>query len=267
MHFYIALKLDIRHSAFRAVRMFPCPQTGIRVAGFDPAVSGALCPHELYISVILFGRFVHYREYAVPARLRHGDEVDLLRYRGYLLRERFSDGQESDDDRNELHIESRNGVAQPDVVSAEHYYERAHYGDDDVKDIAYVLEHGHENVGVCVRRRSMTAQHIVTLVEVLLRRILVAEYLDHLLPVHGLLYVAVHLAESGLLQDIISRRRSAYLRHDEYHDAYDAEHYQQQPQTVYQHYNEQSRQRYYRDYELRQRLTYELAKRVNIVRS
>ena len=111
----------------------------------------------------------------------------------------------------------------------------------------------------------MAAERVVLLVELLFRLFLVAEHLNDLLPVHGLLYISVHFAECGLLENEVARGRSSHFRNDEYHHSHDGKHYKQQPQTVIKHYYYECGKRHYGYYQLRKRLADKLAERVHVV--
>ena len=230
-----------------AMRMLPCP--------FARAL-GCLCyiaffivsaVYKSNISVVCLGLFIHEGEYALRTCHTHDDGVYLLGKLVYIAGELLCHIEKRNDDGNS---EGERGKAaflyetvKAEVCHVERDEKTACHGTDDIKDISYIHDDGTEDIGIGMCLFAVFIELFVYRVKILFSFALVAEYLDYLLPVHHLLYVAFAFCDGLLIADEVFCASAAYLFGDEYH-CHHAEHYHERHRDTVPHHDAEYRQHY-----------------------
>lgn len=242
------------------VRMFPRPHAGapVRLAQFAVRIRNV---DEGHIAVVRLRRFVHEREDARGAGQRRYDGVELVGDLRHRVGKAAREGQERSD-----HAErQRTAAHQAEVGHARKRHICAQDGDDHVLRIAQRVHHRHHGVGPPVGVRRSGRPRPVPLAQRRLRLLFVAEHLDHLLPVHHFLHIAVELGQRPLLFHEIGPNPAGDGPHDPQDEADRDDGHQRQIDAHIQHPEKHGGDRKHRGDQLRHRLCDQLPQGVGIV--
>ncbi len=235
------------------VGMLPCPDAGTLRRFVQLALFVVLGVDQRNIAVVLLGQFVHQLENTVRACHCHNNRVQLLGNLGKRHGEAFCQLQKGCD------------IAQRKRRKPGNRQRAAHNRGQHVLQIAQVRHNRHQDIREPVGTGRRVAKLVVQLVEALLGRGFVAEYLDNLLTVHHFLNITIHLAKLFLLLDKVPpgapTDKLGRFCHQHQHDN------QQQGQLPAQddHGNEHADQRNRRGEHIRDTLADHLPQRVGIV--
>ena len=204
--------------------LFPCPDAGT-VVGFDQGAVYLLGVHQGDHAVILLARFIHQFKDAFGTGQRHDDRVDLLGDLADGHGEAAGKLQKGSDTAQRHHADSADG----EIGDRGDGQKPADNGDQYILQVAEVAHDGHHDIGVGVGLGGVEAEFIIEGVKVLLVLLLVAEYLDDLLPADHFLDKAIDPTEGLLLLDEIFGAAAADLFHDDHHQPQKDEHQQREP--------------------------------------
>ena len=210
--------------------LFPCPDAGT-VVGFDQGAVYLLGVHQGDHAVILLARFIHQFKDAFGTGQRHDDRVDLLGDLADGHGEAAGKLQKGSDTAQRYHADADDG----EIGDRGDGQKPADNGDQYILQVAEVAHDGHHDIGVGVGLGGVEAEFIIEGVKVLLVLLLVAEYLDDLLPADHFLDKAIDPAEGLLLLDEIFGAAAADLFHDDHHQPQKDEHQQREPDAGAQH--------------------------------
>ena len=185
-HGDVALQLRIGDGALCLVGVFPGPEAGVLRALFQAAVCFAADVDQGDVTAVLLRLCIHQLKNTLRSGQGHDNGVDLV---GDL-----ADGLvEATGQKQKAHQGSHGHTAAP-----------AHepgpgYGHQNILQVAQIVVHGTHHAGVHVGSVGIGAESFIEPVEIRLGGFLVAEYLDHLLPLDHLLNIAVYRAQGLLL--------------------------------------------------------------------
>ena len=229
--------------------------------GHRAAVGGQLHVDQAYGALVALRRLVHQREDAGGAGQGHHDHVELLGDLADRVGERAGERQQRDQ-RADGQV-ARAGQAE--VAHAGQRHRAADHGQQDVQQVAHVVDHRHRDVAVDVGLGAGMEQLLVLGVERGGGGRLVVEDLDDLLAVDCLLHEGVDIAQGLLLlEEVAAGAADEHAHHHDQHHG-EREHEQRDRHGQPQH-GDQRRERGDGGLEhLRERLADRLAQRVGVV--
>ena len=258
-HAHVAAQQGVGQRAV-AVGMTPGPMPGVLLGLGDGPVLADAAVDQRDIALVGLGLLIHQLKYTLGARRGHDDGVDLLRESVDVTGKLLGHVQKRDQDADR---EGRAG--ERNVLHAREQEHAADEGQRDVKHIADVGDDRPERAGKGVGAEAVAVEPLVDLVELPDALSLMAEYLDDLLAVHGLLDIAFVFGDGLLYLDIGPGRAAADLFGHKDHGGHADKQHERHPHGEIEH----DAQHHQHDGagldEGGQRLRDELAQRVDVV--
>ena len=234
---HVTLKQRIGHGAVRCMRVFPCPVPGVMIRLRNGAVCRHVGVYQRHVSVIGFGLFVDQGKHAFTARGTHHNAVDLLGSLIHVTGKLLRHIEKRHDDVNRKHRAVNAEV--PRVADQEY---PARYGNQHVQNIADIADDRPQHVGISMCLETILTEFVIDTVKILFARLFMAEHLDHLLPVHHLLHIALGCRHRFLLADKELGGAAPSPAGNEDHGNHACHQHQGQPHAVIHHNTEHGKQ-------------------------